>query len=97
MTLTRAQAKIYRLLRRDIIQHLMFGATVLIVIFCYFAIHAWYQGKAELLETFGYKREAFFKVFREALGYTLLLGLPVGLEGPVTRLRRSTFHPTARR
>ncbi|MCB0551690.1 MAG: hypothetical protein KDD19_29255, partial [Phaeodactylibacter sp.] len=77
MTLTRAQAKIYRLLRRDIIQHLMFGATVLIVIFCYFAIHAWYQGKAELLETFGYKREAFFKVFREALGYTLLLGLPV--------------------
>ena len=77
MTLTKAQAKLYRLLRKDIIQHLMFGATVLIVIFCYFAIHAWYQGKAELLETFGYKREAFFKVFREALGYTLLLGLPV--------------------
>ncbi len=77
MTLTRAQAKLYRILRKDIVQHLMFGATVLIVIFCYFAIHAWYQGKAELLETFGYKREAFYKVFREALGYTLLLGLPV--------------------
>ncbi|MCB0559528.1 MAG: sensor histidine kinase [Lewinellaceae bacterium] len=77
MTLTRAQAKLYRILRKDIIQHLMFGATVLIVVFCYLAIHAWYQGKAELLETFGYKREAFFKVFREALGYTLLLGLPV--------------------
>ncbi|MCO6477975.1 MAG: sensor histidine kinase [Phaeodactylibacter sp.] len=77
MTLTRAQAKLYRILRKDIIQHLMFGGTVLIVVFCYLAIHAWYQGKAELLETFGYKREAFFKVFREALGYTLLLGLPV--------------------
>ena len=77
MTLTRAQAKLYRILRKDIIQHLMFGGTVLIVVFCYFAIHAWYQGKAELLETFGYKREAFFKVFREALGYTLLLGFPV--------------------
>lgn len=77
MTLTKAQAKLYRLLRKDIIQHLMFGATVLAVVFCYFAIHSWYQGKAELLETFGYKREAFFKVFREALGYTLLLGLPV--------------------
>lgn len=77
MTLTKAQAKLYRLLRKDIIQHLMFGGTVLIVVFCYLAIHAWYQGKAELLETFGYKREAFFKVFREALGYTLLLGFPV--------------------
>ena len=77
MALTRAQAKLYRILRKDIIQHLMFGATVLVVVFCYLAIHAWYQGKAELLETFGYKREAFFKVFREALGYTLLLGLPV--------------------
>ena len=75
MTLTKAQAKLYRLLRKDIIQHLMFGGTVLIVVFCYLAIHAWYQGKAELLETFGYKREAFFKVFREALGYTL--GFPV--------------------
>ena len=50
MALTRAQAKLYRILRKDIIQHLMFGATVLVVVFCYLSIHAWYQGKAELLE-----------------------------------------------
>lgn len=77
MKLTPEQNRLYEALRRDVIQHLAFGGVVLIVVFCFFAVHAWYQGKAELLDTFGYQREAFWKVFREALGYTLLMGVPV--------------------
>lgn len=77
MKISQVQHRLYEALRRDLIQHLLFGGVVLIVVFCFFAVHAWYQGKAELLDTFGYQREAFWKVFREALGYTLLMGLPV--------------------
>ncbi|TXB61830.1 sensor histidine kinase [Phaeodactylibacter luteus] len=77
MSISRAQDKLYEALRRDLTQHLAFGFVVLLVVFCFFAVHAWYQGKAELLDTFGYQREAFWKVFREALGYTLLMGVPV--------------------
>ncbi|MEQ8703687.1 MAG: histidine kinase [Phaeodactylibacter sp.] len=77
MKITPAQNRLYEALRRDLTQHLVFGAVVLIVIFCFFAVHAWYQGKAELLDTFGYQREAFWKVFREALAYTLMMGVPV--------------------
>ncbi|MCI4647701.1 sensor histidine kinase [Phaeodactylibacter sp.] len=77
MKITHAQDRLYEALRRDLVQHLVFGAVVLIVVFCFFAVHAWYQGKAELLDTFGYQREAFWKVFREALGYTLMMGVPV--------------------
>jgi len=74
---SKEQEGLYEVLRKDVVQHLSFGLVVLVVVFCFFAVHAWYQGKAELLDTFGYQREAFWKVFREALGYTLLMGLPV--------------------
>ena len=77
MKITPAQNRLYETLRRDLVQHLVFGAVVLVVVFCFFAVHAWYQGKAELLDTFGYQREAFWKVFREALGYTFMMGVPV--------------------
>lgn len=77
MKITPAQNRLYEALRRDLIQHLVFGAVVLVVVFCFFAVHAWYQGKAELLDSFGYQREAFWKVFREALGYTIMMGIPV--------------------
>jgi sensor histidine kinase YesM len=77
MRITKEQAGLYEMLRKDLVQHLGFGGAVLIVVFCFFAVHAWYQGKVELLDTFDYQREAFWKVFREALGYTLLMGLPV--------------------
>ncbi len=77
MKISKAQVRIHRFFQKDIVQHLGFGVVVFLIVFCFVAIHAWYQGKAELLESFGYKREAFWKVFREALGYTLLLGPPV--------------------
>lgn len=77
MRISKIQDDLYQALRRDLTQHLAFGLVVLIVVFCFFAVHAWYQGKAELLDTFGYRREAFLKVFREALGYTLMMGVPV--------------------
>lgn len=74
---TQAQARWIQLLRKDATQHLVFWALVFVVVFCFFAIHAWYQGKAELLEALDYKRKAFWFVFREALLYTLMLGVPV--------------------
>ncbi|MBV6652853.1 MAG: histidine kinase [Mameliella sp.] len=77
MKITPAQNRLYEVLRRDLTQHLAFGAMVLVMVFCFFAVHAWYQGKVELLDTFGYQREAFWKVFKEALGYTFMMGIPV--------------------
>ncbi|HKK78473.1 MAG TPA: hypothetical protein VJ933_02545, partial [Phaeodactylibacter sp.] len=60
---SKEQEGLYEVLRKDVVQHLSFGLVVLVVVFCFFAVHAWYQGKAELLDTFGYQREAFWKVF----------------------------------
>ncbi|GJM34729.1 MAG: histidine kinase [Saprospiraceae bacterium] len=77
MFIRKGQARIYQWLRKDLIQHLGFGVFVFVLVFCFFAIHAWYQGRIELLETLDYKREAFWIVFREAAIYTLAMAIPV--------------------
>lgn len=77
MRITKAQAKIYQIVKQDAIQHLGFGAVVVGFVFCFVAIHAWYQGKVALLENLVYHREALWYVFREAFLYTLLMGVPV--------------------
>lgn len=63
--------------QRDIIQHLGFGLVAYVIIFCCFAVFAWYEGKVELLATLDYQAEAFWKVFSESLLFTLLMGVPV--------------------
>lgn len=77
LRLSRAHVQVFQILRKDVVQHLAFGALVFVVVFCFFAIHAWYQGKAELLEALDYKREAFWIIFGEALLYTFLMAAPV--------------------
>lgn len=77
MTMNKAQARFFRFLRLDVVQHLSFGFFVAIVTFCFFAVHAWYQGRVEILETFDYKRDSFWLVFGESFSYTLLMGVPV--------------------
>ncbi|MCB0555937.1 MAG: histidine kinase [Phaeodactylibacter sp.] len=77
LRITKAQVQVFQILRKDVVQHLAFGGLVFVVVFCFFAIHAWYQGKAELLEALDYKRKAFWIVFREALLYTFMMGVPV--------------------
>lgn len=77
MTMTKVQARLFRFLRLDVIQHLSFGLFAALVTFCFFAVHAWYQGRVEILETFNYKRETFWLVFGESFSYTLLMGAPV--------------------
>ncbi len=79
MQIRKGHAHIYYWLKKDLVQHLGFGFFVFVLIFCFFAIHAWYQGKIELLETLDYKREAFWIVFREAAIYTLAMAIPVYL------------------
>ncbi len=79
MLIRKGQVYIYHWLKKDLIQHLGFGFFVFVLIFCFFAIHAWYQGRIELLETLDYKREAFWIVFREAAIYTLAMAVPVYL------------------
>jgi sensor histidine kinase YesM len=75
--ITQAQARWIQILRKDATQHLVFWALVFVVVFCFFAIHAWYQGKVELLDTVYYQREPFWLVFKDSLLYTLMLGIPV--------------------
>lgn len=77
MQLRREQVYVYRWLKKDLVQHLIFGAFVFVIIFCFFAVHSWYQGRATLLETLDYQREAFWVVFRDALIYTLFMAIPV--------------------
>lgn len=79
MATTKAQAKAYLFLQKDIVQQLGFALFVFFLVFCYFAIHAWYQGKIELLDQLAYQRKAFLKVATEALLYTLFMGVPVYL------------------
>ncbi len=77
MTINKTQARLFRFLRLDVIQHLSFGFFVAVVTFCFFAIHAWYQGRVEILESFNYKQESFWLVFGESFSYTLLMAMPV--------------------
>lgn len=77
MRITKAQAKLYQIVKKDVIQHLGFGAVVVGFVFCFVAIHAWYQGKVALLENLVYLRHVWWFVFKEALLYTLLMGIPV--------------------
>ena len=77
MALSKAQARLYLFLRKDIVQQLGFALFVFFLVFCYFAIHAWYQGRIELLDRLAYQREAFIKVTTEAILYTLFMAVPV--------------------
>lgn len=76
-TISRKSAELFLFLKKDIVQHLGFGIFVFIVVFCSFAINAWYQGRVEILETFDYRRKAFWTIFFEGFVYTLLMGIPV--------------------
>ncbi len=76
-TISRKSAELFLFLKKDIVQHFGFGIFVFIVVFCSFSINAWYQGKVEILESFDYRRKAFWTIFFEAFLYTLLLGIPV--------------------
>ena len=77
MRISKEQAKIYQILKKDVVQHVSFGFFILLITFSFFAIHAWYQGKVELTNILVYERKAFWIVFREAFLYTLLMGIPV--------------------
>lgn len=77
MQLSRQQVEIYQFLKRDVVQHLLFGVAVFCCTFCFFAVHAWYQSKADILRTLDYKSDGFWLIFREASLYTLFMALPV--------------------
>jgi sensor histidine kinase YesM len=77
--ITKRSARLIALLKKDIVQHLSFAAFVFVIIFCCLAIFAWYQGKAELLETIDYQRQAFWRILIESLLFTLFLGVPVNV------------------
>lgn len=77
MRITKAQARLYQIVKQDVIQHAIFGAVVVAFVFCFVAIHSWYQGKVALLKNLVYHREAMWFVFKEAFLYTLLMGIPV--------------------
>ena len=73
----KSQAKLYRSLRRDMVQHLLFGLVVFVIVLCFFTFNAWYKGMVEFQETMVYRRKAFLLIFGETLLYTLAMGVPV--------------------
>lgn len=77
MTLRKGHMRLIRLLRKDAFQHLALGFFTFCVVFSLFAIQAWFQGRASLLETLNYQRLAFWLVFREAVIFILAMGIPV--------------------
>ncbi|MEZ4884283.1 MAG: sensor histidine kinase [Chitinophagales bacterium] len=74
--ITKGQVKVYQTLQNDVFQHFVFGGLVYVITFCVFAIHAWQSGAA-LQNPLRNNWEAFIVIFREALIYTLLMGVPV--------------------
>lgn len=89
MPLPRSQTRIYQLLTSELTQHLLLGASIFIIIFCFFSIHAWYENVfldaaahpswASFLVYFedSTRLQQFVHIFAEAFIYTLVMGIPV--------------------
>lgn len=71
-TISRNSAKFFLFLKKDVVQHIGFGAFVYAIVFCSFAILNASSGSSG--KTF---QQAFWQIVFEALFYTLLMGIPV--------------------
>ena len=70
--ISKNSAKLFLFLKKDIVQHLGFGAFVYVIVFSSFAILDATTGSSG--KTF---QEAFWQISLEAFVYTLLMGVPV--------------------
>ena len=77
--ISKRTARFFALLKKDLVQHLSFAIFVFVIVFCCLAVLVWYEGKAELLETINYQRQAFWYILSEALLFTLFMGIPVNI------------------
>ncbi len=80
--ITKRQARLFQLLKKDVIQHLSFGLGVFIIVFFIFAIIAWQQGvmgESSIIEAFDIPRkfDIYIRIFLETVFYNLVLVIPV--------------------
>jgi sensor histidine kinase YesM len=71
-TISRNSAKLFLFLKKDVVQHIGFGAFVYVIVFSSFAILNATSGSSG--KTF---QQAFWQIVIEAFLYTLLMGIPV--------------------
>ncbi len=80
--ITRRQARLIQMMKRDVVQHLSFGFGVFVIVFSIFSIIAWQQGAMGQSSIIGalnipQKMDVYFTILKEAISYNIILGIPV--------------------